>query len=359
MRFNNFDGNIPGQTFQFPTSTEGVLGYNNAIVLTQPMHIDDLKYLRNPIYAYGNWLNVGQTSKGARFLDNPGDPANWSNSYTQYIAEAAWKSYQIHGGQPAIAAQPRPLRRGGRQGTARLLRHQQQQAHRVRLGRADRQRRRRGVVPLAGGPDGPGRVGLPVQRRAGGGAGLRGGRQHRQGQRDEHAGRPDRRTRSTNVLWNPNRQLFENRMANDGAFNPWKEINIYYPFAVGAIPNTTPVQSRRCGSIDDPAQYPIFPFYTANQADKNASGTGSNNFSTINSTVQFRLFSSVLRNYPQSWINDRLVQEAAVLERLGAVRQRQHPVAGRQRVLGQLERLARSPTAPGSTTTSWAAATGP
>jgi hypothetical protein len=104
MRFNNLDADIPGQTFQFPTSTEGVLGYNNAIALTQPMHIDDLKYLRNPAYAYGDWLSVGQTSKGARFLDNPGDPENWSNSYTQYIAEAAWKSYQIHGGQPGIAA---------------------------------------------------------------------------------------------------------------------------------------------------------------------------------------------------------------------------------------------------------------
>ncbi|HUR01172.1 MAG TPA: hypothetical protein VM347_01410, partial [Nonomuraea sp.] len=49
MRFNNLDADIPGQTFQFPTSTEGVLGYNNAIALTQPMHIDDLKYLRNPM----------------------------------------------------------------------------------------------------------------------------------------------------------------------------------------------------------------------------------------------------------------------------------------------------------------------
>ena len=37
-------------------------------------------------------------------------------------------------------------------------------------------------------------------------------------------------------------------------------------------------------------------------------------------------------------MNAERLQEAAVLERLGAVRQRQHPVAGRQRVLGQLER---------------------
>lgn len=105
-----------------------------------------------------------------------------------------------------------------------------------------------------------------------------------------------------NVLWNPNRQLFEHRLKSTNEWVPWKEINNYYPFAVGAIPNTaTYKQALRL--FDDPAQYPIFPFYTANQADKAASGTGSNNFSTINSTVQFRLLSSVLRNYPNEWID--------------------------------------------------------
>ena len=72
MRFNNLDANIPGQTFQFPTSMEGVLGYNNAIVLTQPMHIDDLKYLRTPLYAYGDWLSVGQVSKQRPVPRQPG-----------------------------------------------------------------------------------------------------------------------------------------------------------------------------------------------------------------------------------------------------------------------------------------------
>lgn len=105
MRFNHLDADIPGQDFQFPVSVEGALGYNNAIVLTQPMHIDDLKYLRDPAYSFGPWVSVGQVSKGGRFVDNPGDPENWSNSYTQYISEAAWRAYQIHGGQPAIAAQ--------------------------------------------------------------------------------------------------------------------------------------------------------------------------------------------------------------------------------------------------------------
>ena len=70
-RFNYFDANIPGNDFQFPVSVEGALGYNNAIQLTQPMHMQDLKYFRDPKYAYGNWLSSGETSKCDAFIDNP------------------------------------------------------------------------------------------------------------------------------------------------------------------------------------------------------------------------------------------------------------------------------------------------
>lgn len=109
-----------------------------------------------------------------------------------------------------------------------------------------------------------------------------------------------------NVLWNPNRQLFEHRLKSTNEWVPWKEINNYYPFSVGAVPNTS-TYKQALRLYDDPAQYPVFPFYTANQVDKKAAADagepGSNNFSTINSTVQFRLYSSVLRNYPNSWMN--------------------------------------------------------
>ena len=59
MRFNYLDANIPGQDFQFPLSVEGALGSNNAIALTQPMHIDDLKYLRNP----ASWMSTEDYKK--------------------------------------------------------------------------------------------------------------------------------------------------------------------------------------------------------------------------------------------------------------------------------------------------------
>ncbi|WP_214108359.1 discoidin domain-containing protein [Acrocarpospora catenulata] len=305
MRFNNLDADIPGQTFQFPTSVEGALGYNNAIALTQPMHIDDLKYLRNPIYAYGDWLSVGQISKNGRFLDNPGDPENWSNSYTQYIGEAAWKSYQIHGGQPGIAAN---LARYAEQDVKGQLAYYDTDNNKLieydwgaltgndadavsfhwksgRMDRAESAYQYSGALAAAQAYEAIGNTAKATEMRT-------------LATQIQNA--------IVNVLWNPNRQLFEHRLKSTNEWVPWKEINNYYPFAVGAIPNTaTYRQALRL--YDNPAEYPIFPFYTANQVDKAAAAAagnpGSNNFSTINSTVQFRLYSSVLRNYPNAWMS--------------------------------------------------------
>ncbi|MGI5240571.1 discoidin domain-containing protein [Dactylosporangium sp. CA-139066] len=300
MRFNNLDANIPGQTYQFPTSVEGALGYNNAIALTQPMHIDDLKYLRTPLYAYGDWLSVGQVSKGGRFVDNPGDPENWSNSYTQYIAEAAWRSYQIHGGQPALAANLAKYAEGDVKGQLATYDTNNNKLIEYNWGamtgndadavsfhwRSGNMDRGEAAYQYSGA-----RAAAQAYAAIGNTAKAN----------EMNALADQIGAAIVSVLWNPSHNLFENRMVSDGAFNPWKEINIYYPFAVGAVPNTTQYK-QALRLFDDPAQYPIFPFYTADQADKAASGTGSNNFSTINSTVQFRLLSSVLRNYPTSYL---------------------------------------------------------
>jgi hypothetical protein len=305
MRFNYLDVDIPGQDYQFPTSVEGALGYNNAIVLTQPMHIDDLKYLRSPEYSYGPWVSVGQVSKGGRYVDNPGDPENWSNSYTQYVSEAGWRAYQIHGGQPAIAGNLAHYAEGDVKGQLAYYDHDNNglieydwgaltgnDADAVsfhwRAGNLDRTESAyvySNALAAAQAYDAVGDTAKAAEMRA-----------------------IAERVRSAivNVLWNPNRQLFEHRHVATNAWVPWKEINNYYPFSVGAVPNTDQYkQSLRL--FADPAEYPIFPFFTANQKDKAAAAAagqpGSNNFSTINSTVQFRLYSSVLRNYPNQWMN--------------------------------------------------------
>jgi hypothetical protein len=46
-RFNTFDGNIPGNDYQFMVDLEGALGYNNQISLTVPMRLQDLQYWRS------------------------------------------------------------------------------------------------------------------------------------------------------------------------------------------------------------------------------------------------------------------------------------------------------------------------
>lgn len=100
-RFNYIDANIPGNDFQFPASVEGALGYDNAIQLTQPMHMQDLKYFRNPLWSYGNWVSSGETSKCDAFTDNSGS-FSWGNTYEQYIAREGWSSYKVHGGDRRI-----------------------------------------------------------------------------------------------------------------------------------------------------------------------------------------------------------------------------------------------------------------
>ena len=305
MRFNNLDANIPGQDYQFPTSVEGALGYNNAIALTQPMHIDDLKYLRNPAYSYGDWLSVGQVSNGGRFMDNPGDPENWSNSYTQYISEAAWRSYELPGGQPAIAGNLAKYAEGDAKGQLSYYDHNNDglieydwgaltgnDADAVsfdwksgNMDRAESAYVYSGALASAQAYAAIGNTAKATEMQA-------------VADRIKNA--------IVTYLWDSTNKLIEHRHIASNSLVPWKEINNYYPYAVGAMPNTDEYR-QALRLFADPAEYPIFPFYTANQKDKAAAAAagfpGSNNFSTINSTVQFRLYSSVLRNYPNQWMS--------------------------------------------------------
>jgi hypothetical protein len=103
-RYNSFDGNIPGNDYQFPVDLEGALGYNNQISLTVPMRLQDLKFWRDPLYSYGPWLSQGEESGCQGFKDNPGNTGNWNNPFEQWTAQEAWKSYLVHGGPPSIVA---------------------------------------------------------------------------------------------------------------------------------------------------------------------------------------------------------------------------------------------------------------
>jgi hypothetical protein len=309
LRYNYLDANIPGSDYQFPTSMEGVLGYNNAIVLTIGMFVEDLKYLRDPAYSYGPWVSAGEVSRNTKYTDNPGDPENWSNSYTQYLSEAAWDSYQVHGG-PA--------------GVVQNLAHYAEADVRGQLENYD--------------TDGNGLIEYDWGAMTGNDADAvsfdwRAGNLDRaesayvysnamaaadaydvlgQTAKADEMRQLANRTRDAvlQYLWNPEEQLLQHRHVESGESVPWKEINNYYPYSVGLMPtpDEDPQYLEALRLWADAEEYPIFPFYTANQADKAEAAAqgheGSNNFSVINSTVTFRFLSSVLRNYPSEYIDN-------------------------------------------------------
>ncbi|MGH2944769.1 MAG: Ig-like domain-containing protein [Solirubrobacteraceae bacterium] len=304
MRFNFLDADIPGNDYQFPTSMEGALGYNNAIVLTIGMFMDDLKYLRNPIYSYGPWVSAGEVARNARYMDNPGDPENWSNSYTQYISESAWQAYQVHGG-------PKPI-------VENLARYAEKDTY----GQLDFYDRDDNWLieydwgALTGNDADavsfdwrPGRLDRAESAYVYSNALAA-------AQAYELLGRPEKaremREVAENVkqgvlthLWNDEEKLLQHRHVATDSLVPWKEINNYYPYSVGLMPNE-PEYREAFRLWRDAGEYPIFPFYTANQADKAEAAEqghpGSNNFSIINSTVTFRFYSSALRNYPSPYV---------------------------------------------------------
>ncbi len=323
LRFNFLDAAVPGNDYQFPVAIEGVLGYDNAIVLTTGMFIDDLKYLRDPLYAYGSWLGAGETAGGGKYVDNPGAPENWSNSYAQYLSAAAWRAYQVHGGPPAIAGQLaryasddvdallRAYDRNGNglieydwaamtgndadavsfdwakhHGAARMDRSESAYVYANALAAAQ-------AAQLAGDATTATRMQALAAKI---------------------------RRAVLDVLWQDHSaqadgmglhgDLLKQRQA-DGPRLPvdWKETNNYYPFSVGLMPkhgdaDDDPKYVRALRLFADARQFPLFPFYTANQADAQARGAGgSNNFSVINSTVAFRLLGSVLRDYPSPYLD--------------------------------------------------------
>lgn len=312
LRYNYLDADVPGNDYQFPTSMEGVLGYNNAIDLTIGMFVDDLKYLRDPVYSYGPWLSAGEMAGNAgQFRDNPGDPGHWGSSHTQYISEAAWRSYQLHGGPAPVVDR---LGSYAERDTAGQLATWDSDGN--MLLDTDWNAWTGNDADAVSFDYQPGRVDRAESAYVYSGAMAGAEALDLIGEADRaqslRATADDVRTAVLDILWDSDSQLILHRNLDSGDLIPWKEINNYYPFAVSLVPKPGDedydedyVEALRL--FADAEEYPIFPFATANQVDRaeaaEAGFPGTNNFSIINSTVTFRMITSVLRDYPNDYVD--------------------------------------------------------
>ena len=99
---------------------------------------------------------------------------------------------------------------------------------------------------------------------------------------------------------------FKHRHVPTSTLIPWKDQQVFMPFVEGIAPDTDNFK-QAFRYYDDAAQFPIMPFYTANQADQIEAGTGgSNNFSNINATLQAQVFAKALREYPSEFITPEM-----------------------------------------------------
>ncbi|MFF3333854.1 Ig-like domain-containing protein [Streptomyces sp. NPDC002888] len=309
LRYNFLDADIPGNDYQFPTSMEGVLGYNNAIALTVGMFVDDLKYLRDPSYSYGPWVSAGEVSKNGKYTDNPGDPENWSNSYTQYISEAAWRSYQVHGGPDGIA---RNLARYAEKDVRGQLENYDHDGNGlIEYDWGAMTGNDADAVSFDWKPGNMDRAESAYVYSNATAAARAYDVLGETAKADEMRGIAERvKDGVLKYLWDPKDKLLKHRHVASDTLVPWKEINNYYPYSVGLMPTADedPQYLEALRLWADDKQYPVFPFFTANQADKAEAAEqghpGSNNFSVINSTVTFRFLSSVLRKYPNKYIDN-------------------------------------------------------
>ncbi|MEV6866886.1 discoidin domain-containing protein [Streptosporangium subroseum] len=323
-RYNSLDANATGYVYQYPTTIEGVNLYQNSVALTQPMHLQDTKWLRTPYLPYGQILNIGELSGSSAFLDSPGH-TSWNNHYSQYIGTAGLEAYNVHGGGKEIAEKFAHFFEGDGKGQ---LEHYDGNNDKLiaydtnYMPGNDADAISFGFPKTGAGAPGARTIERPESAYVWGA--FDAARQLYQIAGEDQAkvdqmaaGANGIRDAILDKLWSPDMRMFlaaTSHGATSGASSgghanplpaeargsiPAKESNLYDVYSENLIPYDEAqkyVDGYRFLTYGD--NFPIFPFYTANQYDRTAYGIGgSNNFSNINFTVQYRAVRAALRHY--------------------------------------------------------------
>lgn len=322
-RFNSLDANIPGYDYQYPVTIEGVLGYNNAIILTQPMHLQDTKWLRSPYLAYGQLLSAGNSSQSSAFLDNPGNRNNWNNHYGQYLAEAGYEAFNVIGGGAEVAENFAYY--FGHDATGQLEHYGNHIEGRDLIAYRNNYMTGNDADTISMHAPGTGTWKAHGENAYVWAAADAAAKLYEQLGNTEQAkyyrDLADKiKADVLELMWCEECQKFETyavrptgtqHNANQPNLVKYTESNNYNYFAVGLVPDDAAFVTKykeALKAFSNGKEFPIFPFYTANQVH-NQEVSGSNNFSNINFTVQLRLYESALRTYDkeQTYITDDML----------------------------------------------------
>lgn len=260
-------------------------------------------------------MSAGQTAKKGQsgyyyYHDNPGDPANWNHSYTQYITKAGWDSYKVHGGPSSLAE---ALGDYGSEDVKGLLNSQSEPDSNDNQNSNGNNLIDWSWWSMTGNDadavsfSEPGRSGQRMDR-ADGSANMW-ANANAAAQAYKAAGDTEKAAEMQQIadaikqdvldnLWDSDSKLLLHKWLNDGQFAKYKELNNYYPYSEGLMPTGNDDYDSALRLFEDADEFPIFPFFTANQADKKALNfPGSNNFSIINATPLLQIYSAGIRDY--------------------------------------------------------------
>ena len=323
-RFNSLDANIPGYDYQYPITIEGVLGYNNAIILTQPMHLQDTKWLRSSYLAYGQLFSAGNSSQSSAFLDNPGNRNNWNNHYGQYLAEAGLEAFYVIGGGEEVAENFAYY--FGHDATGQLEHYGNHIEGRSLIAYRNNYMTGNDADTISMNSS----TGVGTWKVHGENAYVWAaadsaatlyemlGDTEKATYYNELANKIQ--TDVLELLWCEECQKFETygvsptktqHNENQPNLILYTESNNYNYYAIGLVPtdaDSIAKYKEALKTFTNGEEFPIFPFYTANQVH-NEIISGSNNFSNINFTVQLRAYEAALRTYDveQEYVTDEML----------------------------------------------------
>ncbi len=292
-RINTVDAGT--YNYPFPTAMEGVFGYNNAIVNAVPWQIDETRYLRSPLVGYGTWFDAAVVAAGGIYKDNPAGV--WGVMPQHYISKAGWETYKVHGGSTAFLEAMADVGAGDVKGTQETYDENGDFIYGIQYDAWDNDT---ASLSVSGDQQRIDTASLAWANATAVSEMYKAAGNEEQAAVYQQIADEIKEVNLENS-WDPDSRQFLMKTA-DGAFIPFRDINNYYGFMVGMIPQDAGYDEalRVWG---DEEEFPLWPMYVSNSKDYETIQSDdrytdrTRNFSPGNTAITLKMFASAIKNY--------------------------------------------------------------
>lgn len=293
--------------YPFTTAMEGVFGYNNAIVNAVPWQMDESRYLRSPLVGYGTWVDAAIAANGGIYKDNPAGV--WGVKPQHYISKAGWENYKVHGGQKAFLEVMAKAGAGDVDGTKSQYDSDGNDLYDIQYDAWDNDT---ASLSVSGKQDRIDTAALAwVNAQSVSEMFMAVGNTDEADKYKSFANQ----IKSVNLTnsWDlVSKQFLMKKPGGD--FIPYRDINNYYAFMVGMVPQKSGYDTA-LRVWNDNNEFPTWPMYVSNSKDYVTIQNDANltdrtrNYSPGNAAITLKMFASAIKNYDTSNITGKEFKE--------------------------------------------------